>query len=248
MDADIIESEKITLILTQEKQAARDAVHYAFAQGLIEDHDAYKTALDEIDNDFNDRITTSKDETQDLIDDRNRIYGEDFGNYDRETDNKLAAEEGFVTSLQDTWLPAFSDTQSSAADYVNDNFIVPVVGEDGKSGYLGAVKGEYDDLNKNIGENMKAAGVTMDDAGDWVEGFKNEVKKDLTDPENPDSVVNQIGETSGAIDDLIKDLTGENGLTSTASGIHTWATSITSDIGDLITQYDDLVSMYEEAN
>jgi hypothetical protein len=37
MDAEILASQEKTILLTTEKQAAVDAVHYSFAQGLIKD-------------------------------------------------------------------------------------------------------------------------------------------------------------------------------------------------------------------
>ena len=238
MEADILESEKTTQYLTLERQAARDAVHLAFANGLIEDEKAYKKSLSDIDKSYEVELAESEQRTLDLIDDRNDKYALDFGNYDRETDNKLAAEEGFITSLQDTWLPKFAATQSTGADFVKENFTKPIVGEDGQSGYLGQVKKDFDKMNENIATNMTAAGVKLDEAGGWVDGFKDKVDEDLITGE--DSVTAGIEETSSKVNTLIDDLVGENGLTKTASGIHTWATDITTDLTNMITEYDNL--------
>lgn len=238
MEADILESEKTTQFITIERQAARDAIHLAFANGLIEDDEAYKKSLADIDKSYEDELAASEQRTLDLIDERNDKYALDFGNYDRETDKKLAAEEGLITSLQNTWLPKFAETQSTGADFVKENFTNPIVGEDGQSGYLGQVKKDFDKMNENIATNMTSAGIKLNEAGDWVDGFKTKVDEDLISGE--DSVTKGIEETSLKIDTLIDSLTGENGLTTTASGIHTWATSITTDLANMITEYENL--------
>ena len=93
-------------------------------------------------------------------------------------------------------------------------------------------------MNENIATNMTAAGVKLDEAGGWVDGFKDKVDEDLITGE--DSVTAGIEETSSKVNTLIDDLVGENGLTKTASGIHTWATGITTDLTNMITEYDNL--------
>jgi hypothetical protein len=78
----------------------------------------------------------------------------------------------------------------------------------------------------------------MTSAGTSTKNFAADVKKDLLIGE--DSVKRSINKTSTEVDDLITKLTGKNGLTKTAEGLHTWALDVNSDIGILIKKYKDL--------
>jgi hypothetical protein len=88
----------------------------------------------------------------------------------------------------------------------------------------------------------------MTAAGTSTKDFAADVKKALTDKSNPKSVVNSAKGVTDEVNSLIKKLTGKNGLTNTAKGMHTWAISINSDIGTMITKYKDLEKAVQNAN
>ena len=233
-DAQILENQKLMTVLTVEKQAALDEVHLAFARGLIKNETEYTKQIDKIEKDYSSRLDIQQGKIDGLIKDRDDMYAKDYGSYSDAAIKKEAAEKNFVTNIKDKWLPQLEDTQSTGQGYVK-SFTDAIAGP---GGYLESVKNEYNKLNTNIDSNMTSAGTS-------TKNFAADVKKDLLIGE--DSVKRSINNTSTEVDKLIKKLTGENGLTKTAEGLHTWALDVNSDIGILIKNYKDLQKAVQNA-
>ena len=233
-DAQILENQKLMTVLTVEKQAALDEVHLAFARGLIENEAEYTAKIDKIEKDYDSRLDAQQGKIDKLIKDRDDLYAKDYGSYSDAAIKKEAAEKSFVTNIKDKWLPQLEDTQSTGQGYV-ESFADAIAGP---GGYLESVKNEYTKLSTNIDSNMTSAGTSTKD-------FAADVKKDLLTNEN--SVKKSIDKTSTEVDKLITKLTGKNGLTKTAEGLHTWALDVNSDIGILIKKYKDLQKAVQNA-
>ena len=239
MDADILESEALTLKLQQEKQAARDEVHLQYARGLIKDTTAYENELKKIDEKYDGRIDEADKKTKNMIVERNRLYGADAGNYDAARIKKEASEKGFITNLKTTFLPQLDNVQATGAGFVKRT--TDAIGDPKKgTGYLGQASKSFKQMEENIAGNMKAAGIALDENGKVkVDEFKEKVKQDLVD--GKDSVSKKSAATKDSILKLTDSLSNKKtGLTATASGVHSWAVSIGKDVSSLITKFDKL--------
>ena len=221
-------------------------IHKKAAEGQYATTEEYQQALDKCSAYYTEQLAYYGSEIDKAANNNSTIYENDYSNYagwtvekirktEEDTDayvagagKKSAAEEGFVTSIENL-LPRLETAHGTATGYVSTMTTQIGDAEEG-TGLLGASKKSYDKYSENINTTMSAAGSSLEDFKD------NTSKYLLTDS---DSVANQSDKTKQKIEEMADAVSD---LDETIAYVSNWQKNYSDELQKVIDKTSDVIT------